>query len=183
MLNPGLGPGDYFGEYQISGFRDVILSNLKQDFSDKYLPFLFLDPQYSWHGGFTWWHSKFAGVIKELARIRHLTFAAARSELGRSLACIELFPYHSHSFSDAGGWIRDLPSVQLARNYVHDFVMPRVRQKEAIIIVTRQVRVWDLHPGEGVIVYSPIEARAAHLTPNSPGGRAIITHLSTYYCP
>jgi hypothetical protein len=177
LLNPGLGPDDYFGEYQITGYREALLRNLKQDFSHKSLPFLFLDPQYSWHGGFNWWHSKLSGVIEELARIWHITFAAARSELGRSLACIELFPYHSPSFNDAGSWLKDLQSVQLAKDYVHNFVMQRIRQKKAIIIVTRQTRAWNILPDEGVVIYSAGEARAAHLTPNSPGGRAIITHL------
>ena len=76
-----------------------------------------------------------------LAEIWRISYSSARTELAWSLACIELFPYHSNSFYDAGGWLLNLRSVQLARSYVHDVVMKRVRCKEAIIIVTRQARV------------------------------------------
>ena len=183
MLNPGLGPDDYFGEYQITGFREALLSNLKQDFSDKSQPFLFLDPQYSWHGGFDRWHSKLAGVIGELAKIWRTTYSSARTELGRSLACIELFPYHSRSFNDIGGWLQNLQSVQLARSYVHDVVMQRVHCKEAIVIVTRQSRVWGITESDCVVVYTCREARAAYLTPSSRGGKAIIAHLSSQSRP
>jgi hypothetical protein len=179
LLNPGLGPDDYFGEYQIMDYREALLSNLKQDFSNKSQPFLFLDPQYSWHGGFDWWHSKLAGVIGELAKIWRTTYSSARTELGRSLACIELFPYRSRSFNDIGGWLRNLQSVQLARSYVHDVVMQRVHRKEAIVIVTRQTRVWGITEGDNVVVYTGSEARAAYLTPSSRGGKAIIAHLSS----
>ena len=177
LLNPGLGPDDYFGEYQVPGFRDALLANLRQDFSGRALPFLFLDPQFAWHGGFDWWHSKLTRVIQELAKTWQIPFSAARAQLARSVADIELFPYHSDIFHGAGGRLRSLASVQLARRYVHDVLLPRVRRKEAIIIVTRQARIWGLPPEAGVIVYSPGEARGAHLTPDSPGGRAILDHL------
>lgn len=177
LLNPGLGPDDYFGEYQVPGFRDSLLANLRQDFSGRALPFQFLDPQFAWHGGFDWWHSKLAQVIQELAKTWRIPFSAARAQLARSIASIELFPYHSASFHDAEGWLQSLPSVQLARRYVHDVLLPRVRSKEAIVIVTRKARIWDLPEEDGVIVYTGGEARGAHLTPESPGGRGILAHL------
>jgi hypothetical protein len=177
LLNPGLGPDDYFGEHEIPSFRAALLGNLKQEFSDAPFPFLFLDPQYSWHGGFTWWHSKLTRVIERLAQELGISFAAARRRLGATLASIELFPYHSASFHDAGGWLRNLPSVELARAFVNNVVIPRVKSKKAIVIVTRKAQAWNLPHYEGVVVYTAGEARAAHLTPDSPGGRAILNHL------
>lgn len=177
LLNPGLSPDDYFGEYEVPSFGDAMVANLKQQFSNNSLPFLFLDPQYSWHSGFAWWHSKLAHVIVQLAQAWRISFAAARARLGASLASIELFPYHSASFRDADGWLRNLPSAKLARAFVRDVVMPRVQQRQAIVIVTRKFQEWDLPHVEGVVVYSAAEARAAHLTPDSPGGHAILGHL------
>ena len=177
LLNPGLGPDDYFGGYKVPGFRDALLRNLKQEFPAESQRFIFLDPQFSWHGGFDWWHSKLARVIEQLARDWRVSYSAARAEMAKSLASIELFPYHSSSFHDTGGWLLHLRSVQLAREYVRDILIPRVCRMEAIVIVTRQARAWDLPPGGGVVVYTAGEARAAHLTPDSPGGRAIIAHL------
>lgn len=62
LLNPGLGPHDYYGEHEVPEYRKALVENLQQTFRRDRAPFLFLDPQYSWHGGFGWWHGKLAGV-------------------------------------------------------------------------------------------------------------------------
>ena len=177
LLNPGLGPSDYYGEYRIAEYRAALLANLKQRPTNDVVPFFFLDPHFAWHGGFDWWHGKLARVIERLASARGVSFAEARRDLGSVLASIELLPYHSSGFSDAGGWLRRLHSVALARAFVAEFVLPRVRCGEAIVIITRKVAVWGLVEEPGVVIYGPGQARAAHLTPESPGGRAILDHL------
>jgi hypothetical protein len=178
LLNPGLGPHDYYGEHKVPEFREALRANLKQRFRRGSVPFVFLDPQFSWHGGFGWWHGKLAGVISRLAAMWEIPFATARFRLARELASIELVPYHSSSFRSASGWIHRLESVSLARAFVHDVVVPRVRRGKAIIIVTRQVRAWDLPNHHGIVRYSAQEARAAHLSPGSQGGMAILRHLA-----
>ena len=65
----------------------------------------------------------------------------------------------------------------LARDFVSDVVLPRVRSRNAIVIVTRKVREWNLPSEHGVVKYSSGEARAAHLTPASKGGKAILDFL------
>ncbi len=178
LLNPGLGPDDYYGEYEVPKYRETLLANLKQESHDaSRIPFPFLDPQFAWHGGFNWWHGKLAKVIERLASARRISFSEARSRLSSVIASIELIPYHSPAFRDAGGWVRNLRSVDLARQFVADFVLPRVRSGEAIVIATRKVTAWDLPEHPGVVTYSVTQARAAHLTPDSPGGRAILRHL------
>lgn len=37
--NPGLSPTDYFGEYQVPGFRAALEANLRQDFGSGSIPF------------------------------------------------------------------------------------------------------------------------------------------------
>ncbi|MBN2569420.1 MAG: hypothetical protein JXB42_08330 [Deltaproteobacteria bacterium] len=177
LLNPGLGPHDYYGEYEVPEYRAALLATLKQQPRIGTEPFLFLDPQFSWHGGFSWWHGKLAKVIERLASDLGVSFAEARTRLGASLASIELLPYHSSSFKDADGWLHKLRSVHLARAFVKEFILPRVQRREAIVIVTRKVAAWNLPQHAGVIAYSAAQARAAHLTPDSPGGRAILEHL------
>jgi hypothetical protein len=177
LLNPGLGPHDYYGEYEVPEYREALLANLRQPLGADIKPFLFLDPQFAWHGGFGWWHGKLTKVIERLASAWKVSFAEARARLASTLAGIELLPYHSSAFKDAGCWLRELESVALARAYVTDFVLPRVQRGEAIIIVTRKVAEWSLPERDGVIAYSSAQARAAHLTPESPGGRAILNHL------
>lgn len=178
LLNPGLGATDYYGEYEVPEYRSALLANLKQEPRRGATPFLYLDPHFAWHGGFAWWNGKLAGVIERMAIAWRVSFAEARSRLGAALASIELFPYHSASFKDSGGWLRQLHSVDLARAFVADHVVPKVRSGEAIVIVTRKAAVWNLPPElHGVVTYAATEARAAHLTPDSPGGRAILKHL------
>jgi len=177
LLNPGIGPTDYYGEHEVPGYRNALLATLKQDFPRGSIPFLFLDPQYAWHGGFEWWHGKLAMVICRLAEMWRVPFATARARLATDLAAIELLPYHSATFRDAGGWRRNLTSVALARAFVQTVVIPRVKRREAVAIVTRQAKAWSLPDLPRVIRYSGQEARAAHLSPDSPGGLAILEHF------
>jgi hypothetical protein len=177
LLNPGVGPSDYYGEYRNREYRTAVLANLKQRPARGVMPFLFLDPRFAWHGGFGWWHGKLARVIDRMASARRVSFAEARHHLGSVLASVELLPYHSPGFRDAGGWLRRLPSVALARAFVEEFVLPRVQRGEAIVIVTRKVAEWGLTEQPGVIAYTGAQARPAHLTPESPGGQAILKHL------
>ena len=177
LLNPGVSPTDYYGEYMVPQFREARLANLRQQFAADQSPFVGLDPQFAWHGGFDYWHGKFRGVIAALAQGWQVNFAEARRRLGEALAVVELFPYHSEAFTDVDHWLRDLPSVDLVRRFVRDVLLPRVLAGEAIAIVTRQARAWDLPTVPGVVIYSAQQARAAHLTPDSPGGAVILEHL------
>lgn len=178
LLNPGLGPSDYYGEYEVPAFRAARLQNLQQVFDGRTLPFYMLDPKFSWHGGFQWWHRKLCGVIGAIAASRTISFAAAQRLLADQLASIELLPYHSATFGDADGWLSGLQSVRLAKSYVHDVIVPRVRRGDAIVIATRQVNLWGLPDIPGVIRYSAGQARGAHLTPSSPGGDAILRWMA-----
>ncbi len=177
MLNPGFGPSDYFGEFEVPAYREALLANLKQQQTEGTVPFFCLDPQFAWSGGFRYWNGKLQGVIGELAGRWDCSYARAREKLGSRLAAIELFPYHSSTFKDGDRWLKRLPSVQMAREFVDEVVMPRVRSGEAIVIVTRKVELWGIGEEPGVGLYSAVQARSAYLTPGSPGGRAILDHL------
>lgn len=173
LLNPGLSPTDYYGEYEVPAYRDALVRNLKQDHVAS-APFLFLDPQFAWHSGFQWWHRKLAGVITHLSEVWKVPFAEARRRVASKTAAIEMVPYHSSAFKDVGRWVRDLPSARAARAFVHETVLPRVRAGQATVIVTRQAKQWGIAEEPGVVVYSGADAQGAHLTPQSRGGRAII---------
>ncbi|MDZ4386582.1 MAG: hypothetical protein U0998_05090 [Moraxellaceae bacterium] len=178
LLNPGLGPHDYYAEYQVTAYREALMRNLHQSFRSDDLPFLFLDPKYAWHGGFTWWQGKLAQVIQSLSQSRKCSFAEAQRYISLNLASIELVPYHSKSFKAPSRFIEDLESAKLARHFVNHHVLPRVRNKEAIVIVTRRVNEWGLTERDGVILYDKNQARGAHLSLASKGGRAILEFLS-----
>jgi len=181
MLNPGLGPGDYF-EYKVPSFRRALLANLRQKHKKGAMPFVCLDPRFAWQGGFGYWHQKLKGVIKALAKSKRMSLAEARWTLGTELAVVQLVPYHSTTFVNQKA-LQQLTSVRLAKNFVRRTVAKRVRARDAIVIVTRQVKIWDqclpddLVEEHGIIRYTASEARSASLSTKSRGGRAILRKL------
>jgi hypothetical protein len=179
MLNPGLGFQDYYGEYEVPRFRRALIRVMRQRFAQDSMPFMFLDPRFSWHGGFSWWHGKLRGIFDQLSKLNGISFAESRARFSRIIASIELVPYHSQSFSNEGGLAKKLPSAKLARDYVEQSVLPRVRRGDAIVIVARKSKAWGLlDDPPRVIVYGAGEARAAHLGPKSRGGEAILKFLT-----
>lgn len=178
MLNPGYGPQDYFAELEVPAYRKAALHNLRQNFENEEYPFYMLNPKFSWSSGFVWWHKKFGLVIDSISKNTGMSYAEARKYLSKKVASLELIPYHSTSYYDPSGWTKKLESAKLARDFVNNIVLPKVEQNEAILIVTRQVKEWNLPEHENITVYSNGEARGAHLSPSSRGGKAIIDRLS-----
>ena len=111
-----------------------------------------------------------------LASERNVSLKEARAWLGNKLAAVELLPYHSAHFRERDRWLdeeRGLSSVALARAFMKE----RVGRGGALVIITRKADHWGLEDGPKVIKFSPEEARGAHLTPDSRGGKAILEHL------
>ena len=183
-LNPGFDCSDYDANYRKRCYRQALLDNLKQDQPPDVLPFVFLDPKFHWHGGYRYWFSKLKAVIRKVSDNRGITFDEARCELGRKLAVIELFPYQSLKSAGLGLLPDNLHSSNLAREFVEDYVVERVRRGNAIAIVVRQVRRWnkalpnDIGEDDGLIRYRRGEAMGAHITPRTRGGKAIIDWFS-----
>ena len=175
MLNPGLSPTDYFGEYENIKFRQTHLQNLMQENKTDY-PLHFLNPEFSWHGGFEYWHTKFGDIARCVTQAKRIDYTESLKFLSRNIACLELIPYHSRSFG-AGSLIRKLQSVKIMQSYVKDYLLEKARRGEITIIVTRSSKNWNLSKNKNVIIYNNSEARSAHLTLQSSGGKAIAKQL------
>lgn len=105
------------------------------------------------------------------------------ADIIENLAVIELSPYWSRSFV---GGAHKLPSANLAVKFVEDTVVPRVRDREAVLVVARRVKDWNrrqglpkelVDAGQIVLYESSGHARLASLRPRSPGGKAILNHF------
>jgi hypothetical protein len=177
MLNPGLSAGDYFAEQYRPEFRNTHIRNLRQENGNDKYPFFCLNPQFAWHPGFGYWYKKFDDIVREIAKQSEITYQEAMSKLAKNLACLELLPYHSKSFS-SGSLLKILPSVKVMLNFVHEVLLPKAKDGKVIIVVTRSVKNWQLPKHENIIFYEGGETRSAHLTRTSRGGRAIADHLS-----
>ena len=178
MLNPGLSAGDYFAEQQPE-FRNAQIKNLRQENGSAKYPFVFLNPQFAWHPGFTYWHKKFGAVIEKLAIQSEITYQEAMSILAKNLACLELLPYHSKSFS-SGSLLKVLPSVKVMLSFVHEILFPIAKDGKVVIIAPRGVKNWQLPKHKNIVTYEGGETRSAHLSPSSRGGMAIANHLSLF---
>lgn len=128
---------------------------------------MFLDPKWAWTSGFTWWEKKLCEVGRIIAKEKFSgNYSMALSCLAKRIACLELVPYHSESFSG---------TTQIASaNAAKRFAKEASRDADRTIVVTRAVKDWDLGDGPNIITYNGGQARVASLGPNSCGGRAIL---------
>ena len=178
LLNPGFGPHDYYADLKVRAFRTARIANLRQR---SRVPFVEFDPEFSWHGGFRYWHSKLSNVISHFSKNVGISFGEARKFVQSQLAAIQLVPYHSATFALSAGVMTEMASVNLAKRYVHEVLLPKAKLRECLIIVARSGRLWDLRDSPTVIVYNGAEARSAHLSIGSRGGTAMSKFLATRF--
>lgn len=175
MLNPGFDHSDYWAEYSVPDLRTRLRQTLVQSFEGADFPFLFLDPDFCWHGGFRWWEGKLRGVIRQIATEKFGgDYWRAMKDLSERLACIELVPYHSSWFNDHRLFDR-LPSIITARRFVSETLRSEAEAGRRLLIITRQAGVWGFHESaKNIVVYKGGQTRGASLGPSSEGGRAIL---------
>ena len=193
MDNPGYNPCDHL-EFESPTFRQALLANLKQERLDGFQLFPYLDLQFSWHPGFNYWDKK-AGlgkIISTMAKKRGISEAEARAYLCDRFGVIQTFPYHSRvdglnlKESKPDSWP---PSVSLAGEFVKDTVVQRVKDKQAIVLLIRCIRIWNKYLPDGLKeehgVIRSKSPRNVSLNPanpedpsKNPCGRAMLRHLS-----
>ncbi len=175
LLNPGFSFTDYYGETEVPVYRTALENNLRQTFEDTEFPFLWLNPDFCWHGGFCWWEKKLRPVLTRIADEKYKgRYLEAMKSLSKRLAIIELIPYHSVSFR-GHGLIKALPSSVAARNYVHGTLLPKAIAGQKTIILTRQETGWGLsETRDNIVIYKGGQTRGASLGKESLGGNAIL---------
>lgn len=157
MLNPGLGLSDYLAD------SDPNHSNwqrkmLRQDLGTTEFPFISLNPDFCWTGGFNWWEKKLRPVLQVIANEKFDgRYYEAMKFLSQRLASIELVPYHSRNFR-AHKLISRLQSANSALDYVAGDLVPRALKGEIALIATRQAREWNLP--KGYVHYNRIRSRS-----------------------
>jgi hypothetical protein len=104
----------------------------------------------------------------------------------KALCVIELVPYHSNEFKLPHRLYKldgdeTLHSVTLARSFVRDNLVDRAKRGEVLILVMRKAEEWGFPDKQanhvGTVIYRGSECRSAHLSPDSPGGRAIVSFV------
>jgi hypothetical protein len=175
MLNPGFNPRDYHWDHRVLDFRSALLGQYRGG-----APFLFLDERFRAHPGHRWWSSKvqLGKIAASLAEARGVSIVDATTLLGSQLAAVELFPYHSKKFDKglvSGDFLR---SVDLARRFVREFVLPRARDGQCALVVARGNWGWRIEEEPNVVVYGGVECRTGRIGPGTRGGDLILRMLS-----
>lgn len=182
MLNPGFSFIDYYSEENSKAYRDTLVKNLNQDFSNTNFPFPFLNPEFLWTGGGQYWFKKLKSYIqyvKNKNEFKDKTYSDASMFLSEKIAILEIFPYHSISFSNHKLLQKEneIKSVEQMKMFVEKTIIPKVLRNEACIICMRQSKVWDLQDHFNIVKFSGVEARAAHISNNSHADKIIKNFL------
>jgi len=175
LLNPGFDMADYYAEYQVPAFRQRAAASLNQRFDGVEFPFLFLDPEFSWHGGFGYFERKLRSITQKVARQAGVTYLDGLRQLARSLAVLQMVPYHSAAFRD--NWALKLPSAAKARQFACEQIYPRAKAGEAIAVILRNGKQWDAPECPSIVSYTGPLARGASLGAETPGGKTILKFL------
>jgi len=182
LLNPGLGLSDYLTD------EDEVHSRwskkvIRQELAGAEYPFISLNPEFCWTGGFQWWERKLRKVCTIVAEEKFQgRYIDALRFLSNQLAAIELVPYHSRNFNNSS-FVDQLPSARVALDHVKSSLVPRARRGEIKLIATRKVAAWSLPKNcRHIIQYEGGLTRSAPLGPKTPGGEAILNALGIE-CP
>ncbi len=163
-INPGLDPGDYILEKDPK-YIEIRNKNLRQEKME--YPFYFLNPNLSLHQGYTYWFKKFRDLINEIKGHYGIKWIEAQKRLSEYVATLELVPYASQKFGLPDSMLKDLMSVRAMKHYVNDFLVPKAKKKEILIIITRKIKYWGLKEATNVILYNSSENQSASLGKNS----------------
>ncbi|MCY4576594.1 MAG: hypothetical protein OXC55_08395 [Chloroflexi bacterium] len=174
MANPNAGPSVAYADRGWD--KNKHIANLKQDFSDLELPLesLSRDPNPE-----DYWYRRLRRTIDRIGQGKSLSHGDAIELVAKNLAVIQRSPYWSTNFVDG---VENLPSSQLAMDYVKKEIVLRVKNDNAVLIVGRRVRDWnkdsflldELGENERLITKAN---RFGSLNPNTAGGKAILRHF------
>jgi hypothetical protein len=174
LLNPGFSPGDYYALQSAPEYIAAIKRNLRQANAADAYPFFFLDPRFAWTAGGRWWQARFRSIAEAIAKQRSCSWQLAYQHISRHTACLEMYPYHSQSFKEPKVALK---STVLIRQYVAEELLPRAISGDALLVVTRQTKAWQLPTHPNIITYSAGEARGAHITTKTAGGTRMLQKL------
>jgi hypothetical protein len=177
LLNPGLGLSDYVTDSDKKHAR-WSKKVIRQQLDGAEYPFISLNPEFSWTGGFQWWEKKLREVLRVIAKKEFDgRYLDALKFLSKRLACVELVPYHSQRFGGSS-LVDRMPSAQAALHYVKHTLVPKAREGRIKLIATRQIARWSLPKNcRHIIRYEGSLTRGAPLGPRTLGGAAMLEIL------
>ena len=166
MLNPGFSQREYMVEA-----RPEIDAALRANLAQSHIntaPMLYLDALFGDHPGQQYWQKRLKG-------------SGSYKELAKRLAVLEVFPYHSEADS-ARSLVEKLPSSQVAREFVHNYLVPKAQRGDILLVVPRAKTQWGVREEDisgNIVVHGQGLNASGLLTPGTPGGQSIINWLAS----
>ena len=173
-LNPGLGDAAYLGEHK--PIRAALVRSIRQENRADEFPFPHLDPAFADTGGYRYWTKKLSWVIEQLKSERGLNHLETLRFLSKTIATVELCPYHSRGFPALK--LRGIPSTDHVLEYVHDVLVPKATRGDIGLVVLRAGKRWDLKLSENVVVNRGTAGRSSRLGSQDDGGRLLARYLN-----
>ena len=176
MLNPGVGPMDYYAELSTARdhrFVEAVQRNLRQDANREY-PFFFLDPAFLWHPGATYWRKRLNWIVRKLMEVCVRPYEHCLRHVAQTVCCLQLVPYHSSTFGMSAGSVKKLESTKLVIAAANEIASSGNR----FLAVMRQHNAWKLPKSSSIMYSAPAHRRGAAMTPGSELGDAIVGVLA-----
>jgi len=153
-LNPHFVPACFHEDYENELHIQRLEKNLKLIMKT---PFN-IDKKLADTGGYRYWHPKYKSIIHNVAKKSDLNWEETEKRVTENVAVIESIAYHSN-FSPNVWKLFPLPSSQLAKEFVNQYLLPKVEDKKAFIFVHRSARHWGLEDnGSNLIVRDSTKA-------------------------
>jgi hypothetical protein len=175
MLNPGFNPSDYYAEYQSDEFVQALQKTYQQDDDVKNI---FLEPRFSWHPGFSYWHKKFSSLINAYTANKNITRIKTLQIFQDKISFLEVYPYHSQNFKQSS-FLKNLYSKKIIVDFVEKVLVDEAKKGEAMLLVLRGNEHWKLEAQSNIFVYKKSECRAGHINEKTRDGKILNFLLST----
>ena len=148
-LNPGFTPGVYIDEHEDTKYIELAKQNLRLELKT----FKSLHEDAKNTDGYKYWSKKIQNIVETVSALSNIEYDESFKITINSLAVIESAAYHSATFAqDYEKILHSMPSSQLVKKFVHDYVMERVRKNEAMVFVWRGAKFWNITEEKNVII-------------------------------
>ena len=148
--NPGFKPFNFIEDYQ----NDVLIKLLKRNLNLEFLDSPFnIEKTLDSTGGYGYWKPIYDKFVKEVSKKSSSNLEKIEEYVHRNVAVIESVAYHSKS--SPLPVLFKLPSSQLNKRFVHDYVLERVSANQAMIFVWRGSSHWELDANQENIIVKP----------------------------
>lgn len=169
--NPGFAPQDYEDELNNAGHQTACNANL-QGRGHGFFPLRIASEN---TGVSNYWRPRLRSLAVALSTSLNISKKDAAKIIINYVSLIEAGAYHSKSHP--GHWADSLPSSNVARQFVHEVLVPKAQSGEIVVLVWRRASFWGVAPsGKNVMMRDASNARQSYLLSHEQ--KFIVDHLA-----